>query len=223
MTSEQPEVFNNPWWGIWFKPRETIRWIVENDPKLHFWILVISYGIIRAFDQAIVQSWGLVLPPEAVPDAIIFMILIIGPIAGWVMVYIFSFFLQMTGRWFKGQATLLEIRTAYIWSTVPYVVAMSLVVIPLFGVLGFEVFNDLLAQLEIFIGGENVSEATWNSAFLFFISGMGLFGLVLRLRVFLVGFAEVQKFSMGRAVVSSALGLLILYAPAVLLSWFLLN
>ena len=219
MTSEQPEVFNNPWWGIWFRPRETIRWLVENDPKLHFWPLVIAYGIIRTFDQAIVQAWGLLVPS----NVIIFMILIFGPVSGWVMVYVFAFFLQMTGRWFKGQATLLEIRTVYVWSTVPYVVAMTLVVIPLFGVLGFEVFNDLLVQLEMFIGGENVSEATWNSAFLFFVSVMSLLGFILRVRTFLVGYAEVQKFAMGRAVVSSVLGLLILYIPAVLLNLFLLG
>lgn len=221
MTSEQPEVFNNPWWGIWFKPRETIRWIVDTDPRLHFWVLVVSYGIIRAFDQAV--AWGLVLPPEAAPNAILFMILVVGPIAGWVMVYIFAFFLQMTGSWFRGQATLAEIRAVFLWSTVPYVVAMALVIIPLFGVLGFEVFNDLLSQLKIYLGGQNISEAAWNSAFLFFIISMSFLGLALRLRTFLVGYAEVQKFSMGRAVASSVIGFLILYLPPVVLNWFLLN
>ena len=87
----------------------------------------------------------------------------------------------------------------------------------------FEVFNDLLAQLDMFIGGENVSEATWNSAFLFYISVMSLFGLILRVRTFLVGYAEVQKFTMGRAIVSSVLGLVILYVPAVVLNLILLG
>ena len=38
----------NPWWRIWIQPRQTIRYLINTDPKMHFWALAVVYGIIRA-------------------------------------------------------------------------------------------------------------------------------------------------------------------------------
>jgi len=188
---------------IWVKPRDTIRQIVNIDPRFLVILMTAIAGFGQAIDRASSRDAGDVL------NLLEIMIIcsIGGPLSGIFSLYISGALFRWTGSWFGGQASTEEIRAAIAWSTVPAIIAY-ITWIPLIGVAGLEMFtsytprinaNPILALFILAIVGVQIILAIW--AIVLYINCM----------------SEVQIFSAWKAIASIILGGLIIVIPITLI------
>ena len=84
----------NPWWRIWIQPRQTIRYLINANPKMHFWVLAIVYGIVRAVTWSMDVSLGDYISPPEVAGFILFG----GALAGIIGIYLTGSLLELTDQ-----------------------------------------------------------------------------------------------------------------------------
>lgn len=186
----------NPWFTMWYRPRETIRKIIEYNPKYLVIVLMMIGGFSNILDHASAKSLG-----DSIGLPIIFIsALIIGSLFGIVSLYIYSAVLKWTGKWIGGKATSEYLRTAIAWSYVP--VVWSLIFwIPQLVLYGEELFTSITPRIDsnplplILFGVVELIIAIW--AFIVFINSL----------------SEVQKFSVWKALLNLLLSILVLLIP----------
>ncbi len=192
MTEDSPQILN-PWWSIWWRPRATMRWITQRDPDDMVILLVSFAGFSEILIHASRFSLGLYLP---IP--VIFAVAIIaGPVLGVTGMIVVSLLLRLTGTWLGGQAGFNHLRAAIAWSLVP-VILYSILWIPKLIFLGELVF---VSRVVIYGSMPHIMAVTLNVLWLAVV----MWSLV----IFFQCLSEVQKFPVWRAMVSSALALLI--------------
>ena len=186
----------NPWWRIWVQPRQTIRWIVDTDPKLHFWPLAVFYGIVRAMDLGILTGVGDQFSPAGVAG----FLALVGPLAGIAGVYLAASLLGLVGRSLGGKADAVEIRAVLVWAAMPMSVLTFLALIPYFVMLGPRVFSaeDLLVQR--LIQGAGMTDGLLSGGLASGKALLDLVGSLYYLLIVVTGFAEVEKFGLWKAV-----------------------
>ncbi|GEM_PF-264131 len=104
----------NPWWSLWWQPRQTIRQIVDENPRRLVLLLTMAVGAaafiivggLERLENAGVLEW-IVASVTAV---------VLAPVG---LLYLGGWFCRWTGSWFGGQATNAEVRAALAWSSVP--------------------------------------------------------------------------------------------------------
>ena len=160
-------------------------------------------GLGNAFSYA--SSFGLGDTMEL--SEIIALCLLMGPVSGFISIYLWSWLLSYSSRLFGGIATRLELRVAVTWSWAPVVYLL-----PLWGV------KLILFREEMFRLEKPFAEANA------FLSGLqGLFGIVdflvaiFSLFILVSAIAEVNGFSSWKSIGAFALVLLALSVPAFLL------
>lgn len=195
MNEPPPELNISPWWGIWIQPRQTIRYLVNIDPKMHFWVLVVFYGVVR------VVSWGMQIGIGDFfqPAEVAIFFLLVGPLAGAFGIFVVGALLQISGRMFGGQATGPQIRAVLAWGAVPMSVLSLVGMIPLLVLFGSRVFIGSDPQVSAILFGEGDVVRFLGSglgAWWAMLEGAGsLFSLVTVVR----GYAEVQQFGIWKA------------------------
>ena len=184
---------------IWSEPRRVFKFIDQSGYGKYGFYLLCLVGIARAFDKAIEKNWGDDMSLWAVLATCIF----VGGLFGWISLYIYSFFISWSGNWLKGEAnsdTILRIMT---YSAIPTVAAMVLLVYQI-SFFGNEVFQE---QNEI----ENTSIVSYplflSLSILRFAFGIWSFVLLV------IGVSEVQKFTVGKALLNVLLPFLVLLVP----------
>jgi hypothetical protein len=185
----------NPWTSIWFRPRATIRQIVDMDPTYMVLPLAAAAGIGRALGRTsrMPQSDDLPLP------VILAILAVVGSLMGLVTVYIAGWLLRWTASWLGGMATSQQTRAAIAWGQIPLIAAIPvlLTLIALFGLHFFDARSpetEWQAQLwpaKIVGGGLSIVLSVWS-----------LFTLLKCL-------AEVHQFSAWRALGASILACLV--------------
>ncbi len=195
----------NPWIHIWFRPRRTIHVIQERDSEGLLYLLASIGGMVnvldRLSDRAVGDSLGVV--------PILAIILIGGPIAGIIGMYIAAGILSWTGSWFNGQAATSDIAQVYAWSNVLLLplllfwIGAIIIVGPI--VLGSE---EALAQADISILGALI--------LLGFIVVVAI-TYIWSIAVFIIMLAEVQQFSIWKALASVLIPLLVIGIPLALI------
>jgi len=188
----------NPWLNIWFKPRITIRHIVDQTPEKHVQLLAVISGIFRFVDQASERSLG----DTVSLLGILGLAIVIGPIAGYISLYLSGALFQWTGSWLGGNATVRDVRTVYAWSSVVDIVGL-IIFTPIILVFGRDWFQ---------------SSANWtNSSAGLFIAvlliPLGLTLLIWRAIMFLSGLAEVHNFSIWKSLGATVLGFAVVMIP----------
>ena len=185
----------NPWVSIWTRPRATIQQIVDTEIEQRVVALAALSGITSALDNAGGRSLGDSLPLPAV----FAVVLLVGPLAGLIGVYLWAWLLRWTGRWLGGEATLPQLRTAIAWGSVPLIAAGVPMVMALL-IAGPEYFSESTPRLD--------QRPIWAMAVL----GLTLVQVVLALWggvTTVKSVAQVQGFSAWRALGNNLLPLLI--------------
>ncbi|MBD3272011.1 MAG: hypothetical protein GF384_05685 [Elusimicrobia bacterium] len=173
----------NPWLNIWFRPRETFNYVLNNPHNLHKGILIFLGG----FSYSLSRAYGLHLGNTLGFEKIIIFSLMLGPISGLVVVYLGSFILKTIGRIFKGIASYSGLQSVIIWSMVP-----------LIGLLPIWLIRFLLLGAETFTASG--AARGWNSPVLLLLNGIHL-GLALWMYVILAkGLSVAEGFSMWKAI-----------------------
>lgn len=167
----------NPWKTIWFRPRATIRALVNHDPTQNVDRLAILIGITQVVEQnsagnGTFQSALVTLAIAAVLGPLLGLlgIRISGAVSGWI------------GRKLGGTATNDEVRAAFAWSAVPRIAALPLQILFLLTLPFFSATNPAIGLLLVGLGGV--------------LTILGLWELVLTVATL----AEVHRFSIWRAI-----------------------
>ena len=176
----------DPWWRIWVQPRQTIRYLIETDPKMHFWVLVTFYGILRAVTLGIQARLGEMFTPFQMAA----FIMIAGPLSGVIGVYFTASLLELVGRVFGGAAESQHVRTVLAWATIPMNVLVILGLLPMLARVGSGVFGGAGPQARQFFPGSGL--LSWRAV-------MEVLGSFYYLVILVVGLAEVEAFSIWRA------------------------
>ena len=112
----------NPWVTIWFKPRQTIRHIVNTNPRHLVLPIVITAGAIEGFTYPRYLSARFrVSEPLTTPIAIG-----LGVTLSVTSLYVFGWLYRWVGSWFKGQARNVEVRATIAWLKIPVMVGLFL-------------------------------------------------------------------------------------------------
>ncbi|MES2344698.1 MAG: Yip1 family protein [Chlamydiota bacterium] len=110
----------NPWLKMWVKPRETIREIIQVDPKYHIYLLSGIYGFATLLHFSQNFSLGAYLPWGAVLlGSLVFSVFI-----GLIGFGIAGKLIEWTGRLLGGKGSFQQIRAALAWSNVTNIVSI---------------------------------------------------------------------------------------------------
>lgn len=185
----------NPWWRIWLQPRQTIRYLIDTDPKMHFWVLVIFYGLIRAAALGMQAKLGDLFSPPQVAS----FILIAGPLSGVIGVYFTGSLLELVSRIFGGQAEGQHIRTVLAWASIPMTVLVILGMLPLLAMFGSSVFTSTDPHMQQLLHGRGYAAEFLGRGMLTWQAGMEIIGSLYYLVIVVVGLAEVQDFNVWKS------------------------
>lgn len=176
----------SPWISIWVRPRATIAQIAQTEPNRSLWLLAAIYGFSSLLNLFQSASIGASLSPLA----IFILALVVSPIWGYISFAIWSWVVCWVGRLFKGKGTFQTIRCAYAWSCVPFALNIPfwLIMAAVFG-------NQLFLNFPegYLLGG-------WQLTLLFLILISKMILAIWSLVIYLNGLAEVQQYSVLRAI-----------------------
>lgn len=186
----------NPWISIWTHPRETIAKIVSENPNRSLWLLAAIYG----FCSLLNLSQSLALGASLNTLAILFLTIVLSPLYGWVSFAIWSGFVLITGKLFKGQGNFQTIRAAYAWSCVPLAVNIPLWLLML-----------LIFQGAVFVNFPDAANLNYFQICVLFAVMVGKVILAIwSLVIFINGLAEVQKYSVLKSIFNIILAAIVL-------------
>jgi hypothetical protein len=196
----------NPWTAIWLHPRETIRAIINFNPKFRFILLSIIYGLPMAFNTAQNYSLSEAIPLWAIVGGAILLCGFLGALA----ITIGSALLTWTGKWIGGKGSFDKVRCAVAWSSgVPscVIVVTWAVLIATFGP---QAFSRMFAETP-FVGYQA------GIVFLVFLieSIVWVWSLIMLFKTL----GEVHGFSAWKAVLNVIIAFAIVFALVWFLGW----
>jgi hypothetical protein len=173
---------------IWTSPRSVFRYLHTYQYDKYVSLLLILAGIAKGFDQAATKNMG---DSSSLP-VIIGICVVVGGLFGWITYYFYAGLLSWTGKWIKGTATTKEILRVIAYGMLPSIISLVFVVIQII-VYGEEIFK----KEGNIIRGSTIEDAV------FYISLLWQFTLVIWTMILIVvGISEVQKFSIGKAILN---------------------
>lgn len=186
---------------IWTQPRKVFRFINGTGYDNYFYLLLIVAGIIsalqRRFDKGIEQD-------EVVSTIV--MSVVFGGLFGWIGTYIYSSLISFTGKWLDGTAKTHGILRTLAYANIPFVCSIFIHLIQLY-LIKYNVLNTSFSENEqavIHYGCIAVKAAfTLSTAVLY-----------------IIGIAEVQGFSILRAIFNLVSPILLFLIPIGLLYLF---
>jgi hypothetical protein len=194
----------NPWFSIWLRPRDTMRSILDRDPKSRIWFLAALGGISQVLHQASAME-----DPEQLaydPISILVTIAILGVVYGMVSLWVMPYPVCWTGRWLGGTGNVTQVRSSLAWAQVPGIWTLLLYAL-LIGAAGPQ-FVSKAFELNLAEGGSR-----------FALAIVFTIGIITIWQVFttLKTLAEAQGFSAWRALANLVLtGLLVAVVVALI-------
>ena len=175
----------NPWLSIWTQPRQTIRQIIHTNPSLQFFPLCIVYGFPILMHIARYFALSTAMPTWS----ILLLSIILSPIAGFIGISFWSILLMWTGRWVGGKSNYLHIRASVSWANVPNIVNGAIWLL-----LG------LIVGSELFLPGITGGISMNMAKFILILSIIQLIAMIWGLVILIITLAEVQRFSIWKAI-----------------------
>lgn len=195
----------NPWLSMWVRPRETIRAIVDANPKYRFFVLSIIYGLPVllnvAQNSSLAEVWPFVMTIAAA--------LILSPLIGLIGITIASVLLYVTGKWVGGKASFLEVRAAMCWSNVTNVANIILWII-LMAMFGNALFCVTFPQMTFSTPQMTVLGFIFLAQFV-----IAIWGFIILLKAL----GEVQGFSAWKALLNVIIPFAIVMFTVWLVGW----
>ncbi|MBV9789930.1 MAG: YIP1 family protein, partial [Chloroflexi bacterium] len=161
----------NPWLSIWIRPRATMRYILNTDPKAYVFGLCFIGTLLESLDRAAGRAIG-----DNIPFPFVLMLCAVFSLFGTLIgLEIGGRILRWVGGLLGGQGTLEGMKAALGWSSVPSLVGL-LIWLPQLVVLGPDLFttdmpridaNPMLAMLVLATSGFEILLSAW--AFVIYI------------------------------------------------------
>jgi hypothetical protein len=188
----------SPWRTIWYAPRRTIRWVLDNDPTYDVKMLAALGGIADALGRAVGNSAGDKLPTLALLGIAV----AVGAASGLVLLYLFGWIVRWVGTWLGGRVTHEETRAAIAWAYPPSI-ASVVVLAAQYAIFGDEVFRNYTPTID------DNPVANYTLTALATLLGLWTFALLI------VNLSEAQGFTIKRALSNVALAVLVVVVPLV--------
>lgn len=193
ITIQRPK---HPWFKIWIKPRETIREIINYNPDY----LVIPLAIIAGLGRALDRTWMSMIDSYDLYFGV-FLVLVGGPLAGVVSIYIGGELFSWIGKRLGGNGSAKEVRTALAWATIPWVLVL---VIDIFQMVIIKIFyssNPLRYRAVIESSPTGLLPTIYGAGLIVIGLATGVWLLVLLIKCV----AEAHKFSSWRSLATLAI------------------
>lgn len=192
-TAIESEERFNPFLNSLMKPRDTIRYVVNNDATMNFWLLIYFVGLSASLDNIARRD------DYSFDMIVIVLLLIFAPISGLIQVYFSAWVFSWFGRVFGGAANSEGLRASILWSSVPaiFILPISLIT-TIIGATNMVSLNALIHTHVILFA------LYWLLLIVELIIGIWCFVNLVRM------ISEVQEFSAGKAFLSIVLPGLIL-------------
>lgn len=193
----------NPWISMWTKPRKTMRYIINDNPRKYIIPLAMIYGILTALDKACLRSMGNTFSLWS----ILLIAIVGGSIGGICYVYLNALLLQWTGKWIGAKGSTEHIRAALTWGSIPYIL-ISILWIPELILYGEEMFTTATPMMD-----SNLSLCM----LLMVLGVIEFIGSVWSTIVGLKCLGEVQGFSAWKALGNCLLAGLVILVPIIII------
>lgn len=181
---------------IWTSPRQVFRYINDNRYDKYVTILLILAGISRSFDRAMIKNIG----DKMSLWAIIGTCIILGGLLGWIIYYVYAALVSWTGKWLDGKGNTSSILRILAYAMLPTAIGL-IFFIPQLAINGIDLFKR----------DGDVTSTSWIFNVIIFGSIFLQGVLTIWTLVFcIVGIAEVQKFSLGKAILNILLPIIFL-------------
>ncbi|MFY1047007.1 Yip1 family protein [Chryseobacterium sp. GP-SGM7] len=188
---------------IWTDPRKVFRFINETRYEKYFYLLMFLAGVSSAFERASSKNMG----DNSSLFSIVFGCVILGGALGWISYYIYAALMSWSGKWLNGVGNTSSIFRMMAYAMIPSILGLFFLFLQI-AVYGVDYFTDFAGYLETNLVTNIV----------FWISFVIQMLLSLTTLVFMViGLSEVQKFSIGKAILNLILPVLFIVVPIVLI------
>jgi hypothetical protein len=197
----------NPWTGMWVRPRETIRAIIQFNPNYLFPLLCLIYGFPLLLQMAQNFSLGDRFPMAGIVVGALLGAMLVGVIGINVAAGLFYW----TGKWIGGIGSFRNIRAAVAWANVPNLVNILIWAVNMTA-FGNRLFTRGFVETP-FVGSE--------LALIFFTSliqvGIAIWALVMVLKAL----GEAQGFSAWKALLNILIPFFIVVIGLAILGWLM--
>lgn len=185
------EVFSN----IWVNPRKVFKFINAHNYNKYVYLLLILAGVANAFYKNTEYDLS---------GLVIFLYVFIGGLLGLIGNYIYAALINWTGSWLNGKAETSAILRTIAFSNIPLILTLS-ITIARYIIRGNGNFSD---------GLEDSNSLTYIiENILLILNGiLGIWSFV----IFVIGIAEIQKFTIIKAFLNTILPILVFVVPIVL-------
>jgi Yip1 domain len=196
----------NPWTGMWVRPRETIRAIIQTNPSYMYPLLCFIYGFPMALQLAQNFSLGNRFPVAGIIGGCAILAMILGVI----MINIATALFSWTGKWIGGVGTFQQIRAAVAWSNMPSIVNIAIWAINI-AAFGVRIFRSDFVE-STFAGNE--------LSIIFMTAVVQLVVAVWAFIITLKALGEVQGFSAWKALLNIVIPIVVIFIGVSILAWF---
>ncbi|MGO4887306.1 Yip1 family protein [Anaerobacillus sp. MEB173] len=169
----------NSLFTVWFKPRETMRNLLENPNPKFFYFMMLFYGLSTALFELSDRGIGQEMPRVV----ILFIEIILGIVVGLIWYYLISGFLKWLGSLLGGKGRYRDLQIAVVCHAIPYVVLTGL------SILAFLLFGD----------SSGLSDEGLISLGIYILSGIAIILSVWSIIIFVICLSEAHRFSIKKA------------------------
>lgn len=188
---------------IWTSPRQVFKFINDNGYDKYVIYLLVLSGISGAFYRAIEKNMG----DNRSLWTIVGTCLIVGGLLGWMPYYFYAALVNWIGKWLKAEGNTNSILMMLSYALIPQVVALILL-IPQIAIYGNDIFKS----------DENISDGGLISNFIYYTAIILEFILVIwTIFLCVIGTSEVQKLSIGKAILNLLLPLIVIFVIIVII------
>lgn len=188
---------------IWTSPRKVFKYINEKHYDKYVTMLLILSGISNAFDRASMKNMGDTMSLES----IIGLSIVIGGLLGWISFYFYAALISWTGEWLNGKSNTTAILRIISYAMIPSIIALVFL-IPQIAIYGVEIFKE---DGDITSSGLISNIFVYGSVFLEVI--LGIYTLIFCV----IGISEVQKLSIGKAILNMILPVIVILIPIIII------
>lgn len=190
MELSNKEVFTQ----IWFYPRKVFRHINETGYSNYFYLLLTVSGIVSALQRKLDKG---IEQDDVI--GIFVMAVIFGGLFGWIGTYVYASLISFTGRWIDGRAKTHRILRTIAYANIPFACSIFIYFIQLY-FLQYDVLNTSFSENE-------------QAVILYVLISLKTILTIWTFILCVIGIAEVQEFSILKAVLNLILPLLLFLIP----------
>ncbi len=195
----------NPWIGMWVRPRETIRAILNYNKSYLLLLLYWIYGFPLLLQLAQNMSLG----DQYSAVSILVVAAIGGMLVGFIGINLGSLLFHWTGRWIGGAGSFQDVRAAVAWSSIPNAVSGLIWIIQI-AMFGSKIFS--LSFFSMPMVGMQVSVT-------YICSVISIVVMVWGIVILLKAIGEAQRFSAWKALLNVFLPFIVIFIGLKILMW----